>query len=121
MSTQVLINAILYWNICLCSDEGVHVSFDLSNPADMELKLENLTDKEMDELLKQAYKVNKDLKKELHRQERAQSGKSQTSKSKSKSKGLFTMLPSFSKTLVLSTYGTTPQVNLSHPVKFADF
>jgi len=49
---------------------GGCVEFDLSDPADLERKLESLTEEEMDDLLKQAYKVNGDLKKELNRQER---------------------------------------------------
>ncbi|KAF6024277.1 hypothetical protein EB796_017418 [Bugula neritina] len=45
------------------------ISFDLSDPNDLETKLENLSEHEMEELLKQAYKVNKELKKELEKQE----------------------------------------------------
>ena len=46
------------------------MEFNLSDPADLESKLENLSEKEMEDLLKQAYKVNNELKKELNRQER---------------------------------------------------
>lgn len=67
------------------SDEDQAIAFDLSDPTDLEVKLENLTDKEMDELLKQAYKVNKELKHELQRQERVQSGKPRADKSSNRS------------------------------------
>lgn len=60
------------------------VEFDLSDPGDMERKLENLSEQEIDQLLKQAYKVNKELKKELVRQERAESGKGSRGKNKPK-------------------------------------
>ncbi|XP_067937836.1 uncharacterized protein [Watersipora subatra] len=58
------------------------VLFDLSDPNDLEVKLDQLSEMEMEELLKQAYKVNQELKNTLHRQD--QSGKSQVDQTKSK-------------------------------------
>lgn len=52
------------------------VEFDLTNPEDVEMKLDNLTDEEMEKLLKEAYKINNELKHELSRKEREQSCRS---------------------------------------------
>lgn len=58
----------------LCNRERheENVEFNLSDPSDLERKLEDLSEQEMDELLKQAYRVNQELKQELQRQERTE-------------------------------------------------
>lgn len=52
------------------ADDGNLVQFNLTDPADVEMKLDNLTDEEMEQLLKQAYRINNQLKNELDRKER---------------------------------------------------
>lgn len=54
------------------------IQFNLTDPDDVEMKLDNLTNEEMEHLLKQAYKINNELKCELDRKEREEATNSST-------------------------------------------
>ena len=55
---------------------GETVTFDLSDPDDLELKMSKLSDQEMEQLLNQAYAVNNELKKELRRKDKESASES---------------------------------------------
>lgn len=57
-------------NSTAADDEGHMVQFNLTDPEDVEMKLDNLTDEEMEQLLKQAYRINNQLRNELDRKQR---------------------------------------------------
>ena len=55
---------------------GETVTFDLSDPDDLELKMSKLSDQEMEQLLNQAYAVNNELTKELRRKDKESASES---------------------------------------------